>query len=105
MFTPLDWRNGADYSDETYESFHNTFETYDTFGKFLKIFFIVIACSLAICLIIWQWENITEICNRLYNFIMSKQKIKEIVIAIALGVPFIITLSIPYIIYMRHKNK
>ena len=29
MFTPHDWRNGADYSDETYESFHNTFETYD----------------------------------------------------------------------------
>ena len=45
MFTPHDWRNGADYSDETYESFHNTFETYDTFGKFLKIFFIVIACA------------------------------------------------------------
>ena len=55
MFTPHDWRNGADYSDETYESFHNTFETYDTFGKFLKIFFIVIACSFAICFIIWQW--------------------------------------------------
>lgn len=102
MFTPQDWKNGADYSNEAYENFHNAFEVYNTIGEFLKKLFIAIACSLAICLIIWQWENI---CNSLYNCFISNQEIKEITIGVALGTPFIVTLSMPYIIYMRYKNK
>lgn len=105
MFTLNNWENGADYSDEAYENFYNAFEAYDTIGKFLKKLSIAIACSLATSLVIWKWENILEICNSLYNFIISNQAIMKITIGVALGIPFIVTLSIPYIIYMRHKNK
>lgn len=89
MLTPHDWKNGADYSDEAYKNFHRADDVYNAFGKFLKMIFIAVVCSLAVCLIIWQWKNITEICNSLYS------KISILFVA----------LYVPYLVYVHNRKK
>ena len=94
MFTPHDWRNGVNYSDETYEKYHRVFEAQGELGKLLKMLFIVIACSLAAGLAIWQWENILKLFDCIWNFIISHQKLKEIII---LAVISMIVTSLPHL--------
>ncbi len=100
MKTLEDWKNGADYSDEAYEKYHNVFASYDAFGKFLKIFFVIIVCLLATGLAIWQWENILKVSNSIYSFMTSHPKVKEIVV---ISIGSILVASIPLITLRRKR--
>lgn len=68
MHTPHDWRNGADYSDESYETLHKSFEGFDQFVRtIVKTIVIIVILMIIVAVAIWQWENISMVFHSLWK--------------------------------------